>query len=212
MIETEDQRDHHIHDAKVQRYYRLHSLIYDATRWSFLFGRNELLKRIPLLPSRPRILEVGCGTGQNMKYLQSHYPEARIVGIDLSPDMLQKAANRLTPSPNMTLINAKYEPGSTDLAPFDLILFSYSLTMFQDIGEEMIQQLSEDLKPGGFIAAVDFHTTPFSWFRRWMERNHVEFTGRLFPLLNRNYSSLLSVEKQAYLGLWSYFMYIGRHD
>ena len=30
----------------LERYYRLHSWIYDATRWSFLFGRNELMQTV----------------------------------------------------------------------------------------------------------------------------------------------------------------------
>ncbi len=33
----------------LERYYRFHSRIYDATRWSFLFGRDKLVRIITKL-------------------------------------------------------------------------------------------------------------------------------------------------------------------
>jgi ubiquinone/menaquinone biosynthesis C-methylase UbiE len=47
-------------------YYRLHSKIYDATRWSFLFGRHRLIELVASHKTPTRILEVGCGTGTNL--------------------------------------------------------------------------------------------------------------------------------------------------
>jgi SAM-dependent methyltransferase len=42
----------------------------------------------PRLPDKPRILDVGCGTGDSMRALQAHYPDGILTGIDLSPEML----------------------------------------------------------------------------------------------------------------------------
>ena len=49
--------------AALTRYYRWHAPLYDATRWSFLFGRAALIRGIALHRRPRRILEVGCGTG-----------------------------------------------------------------------------------------------------------------------------------------------------
>lgn len=40
----------------------------------------------------PRILDLGCGTGLCAEQLQRLYPKAQILGVDLSEQMLQKAA------------------------------------------------------------------------------------------------------------------------
>jgi SAM-dependent methyltransferase len=42
----------------------------------------------PTLPDQPRILDVGCGTGDSMRALEKRYPDGLFTGIDLSPAML----------------------------------------------------------------------------------------------------------------------------
>ncbi|QES48639.1 trans-aconitate 2-methyltransferase [Streptomyces venezuelae] len=52
----------------------------------------DLLARIPELPTRPaRIADLGCGPGNVTVLLADRWPEARITGYDLSPEMLQRA-------------------------------------------------------------------------------------------------------------------------
>lgn len=198
------------HEHKVEQYYRFHARIYDATRWSFLFGRASLLDKIPDLPSRPNILEIGCGTGKNIERLEYHFPDAHITGLDLSKDMLRKARKRLFPSSQVKLKQARYGSHCFSYDSFDLILLSYSLTMFGDDFETVFEQISNDLKAGGVIAVVDFDTSPFSWFRRWMELNHVDFSGRLRPLLNKYFTPTDVNIHKAYGGLWTYLQFIGR--
>ena len=50
-------------EVALQGYYALHSKIYDATRWSFLFGRERILQHVAAIDHPKRILEVGCGWG-----------------------------------------------------------------------------------------------------------------------------------------------------
>ncbi|MGW0391101.1 trans-aconitate 2-methyltransferase [Streptomyces sp. NPDC003042] len=53
----------------------------------------DLLTRIPELPtSPPRIADLGCGPGNVTLRLTDRWPDARITGYDLSPEMLQRAA------------------------------------------------------------------------------------------------------------------------
>lgn len=196
--------------TKIEKYYKYHSGIYDATRWSFLFGRQRLLTKLPGLPPGPRILEVGCGTGKNIEILEYLFPDAEICGVDLSREMLQKAHLKTRDSQQVTLLNTSYGSEDLDLEPFDLILLSYSLTMTGDTTEDILQQVLEDLKMDGSVAVVDFHTSPYRWFRRWMGRNHVSMNGQLLPLLKKYFvPEAISVSK-AYMGLWQYFTFLGR--
>lgn len=200
------------HGHEVEHYYQLHAPIYDLTRWSFLFGRESLLDIIPDLPSQPTILEIGCGTGKNIQRMEYHFPDAKIIGLDLSPEMLDKADQRLQRSKQVELKLERYNADSFDYNSFDLILLSYSLTMFGDQTDMIFNPILEDLKPNGYIAVVDFNTSPFNWFRRWMEFNHVNFSGHLLPLLRKYFHPADIKIKKAYLGLWTYFQFVGKQS
>jgi len=197
---------------ELEQYYRFHSKIYDATRWSFLFGREAILDMIPELPSQPRIMEIGCGTGKNIEHLNYHFPDAHILGVDLSQDMLQKAQNKLLNTRHVDFQQAEYGAETVANDPFDLILLSYSLTMIGDQAEDVLEQISQDLKPKGYIAVVDFHTSPFSWFQKWMSVNHVDLSGHMLPLLQKYFRPIETEINHAYLGLWSYFLFLGRQN
>ncbi len=196
----------------LQKYYRIHSKIYDLTRWSFLFGRTSLIRKISrLVPAPSRILEIGCGTGRNTLELCHRLPHTQITGLDLSLDMLDVAQKKLSPfADRITLINQAYSSDFQPLEPVDLILFSYTLTMINPGWEEAIECAAQDLTDNGIIAVVDFHNTPFSFFRKWMRTNHVEMTGHLLPKLQQTFSTIQCSEPRAYLGIWQYLIYVGQ--
>lgn len=194
----------------MQRYYRWHARIYDATRWVFLFGRRRLLQLLPQKPAL-RLAEIGCGTGLNLKRLARQHADWQLVGVDVSNHMLDKAFRALHRyTLRVFLIRKNYGKGADRLKePADVVLFSYSLTMFNPGFGEAIEQAHDDLKPGGSIAVVDFHDTPFTWFRRWMGINHVRMDGHLLPLLERHFEPQFCEVCSAYGGLWRYFLFVG---
>ncbi|NUQ24378.1 MAG: class I SAM-dependent methyltransferase [Saprospiraceae bacterium] len=197
----------------IRQYYRWQSKIYDATRWSFLFGRNLIIKCLPLdVNGKYRILEVGCGTGHNLRNLALHFPNARITGLDASADMLAIARSRTRQFPErIQLVEKPYALGEEGFREqYDLVLFSYSLTMINPQWEELLQQACKDLKPGGFIAVVDFHDSRFNWFKRHMGRNHVRMDGHLLPELRQLYKSVFVRIFKAYAGAWEYVLFVGR--
>ncbi|MDX1639756.1 MAG: methyltransferase domain-containing protein [Balneolaceae bacterium] len=195
---------------KLERYYRLHSIIYDWTRWSFLFGREELLYHIPDLPPNSRILEVGCGTGKNLITLEYLFPDARIYGIDLSLEMIRRARAKMQDDGQVKLIHGTYGDPRYQFEPFNLILLSYSLSMLGNRIPAILEQVHGDLVTDGYVAVVDFHSTRHRWFRNWMKKNHVRMDGQLEPLLDTCFIPQVCDIEHAYLGLWDYMIYIGR--
>lgn len=191
----------------IESYYRFHSKFYDLTRWAFLFGRNSLKTHFPELPEHARILDLGCGTGKHLYQLRKKYLDAEIIGLDQSEEMLQ-LVNRLIVD-SVGLINEKYSPDSFQKNSFDLILCSYSLTMFEDI-DEAIQNIKVHLKPAGVLLVVDFDSTPFAWFRKWMKKNHVSFGPNLFKLLEECFDVEFKYTRKAYFGLYSYSVFLGK--
>lgn len=196
----------------LERYYRIHSKIYDLTRWSFLFGRAPMINRIArLTPAPAHILEVGCGTGRNTHELCSRLPETRVTGLDLSADMLTVAQKKLSRfSDRVTLINQAYGNDFQPPKPVDLILFSYTLTMINPGWKEAIECAARDLTENGIIAVVDFHNTRFQLFRKWMRTNHVEMNGHLLPKLQDTFTTVEYSEPSAYIGIWRYLIYLGQ--
>ncbi len=123
----------------LEKYYRFHSRIYDATRWIFLFGRDRLVKTIAASSQPTRILEVGCGTGKNLVRLREMFPGVDLTGLDLSQDMLEVARKKLAgSSPPVELLHQAYDQPVAAAPRFDLLVFSYALSMFNPGWEKAI--------------------------------------------------------------------------
>ncbi|RJP47341.1 MAG: class I SAM-dependent methyltransferase [Desulfobacteraceae bacterium] len=195
----------------LERYYRFHSHIYDATRWSFLFGRTTLIREISHHIRPGRILEIGCGTGKNLVSLARRFPDADITGLDLSKDMIERAAGKFSgrESRRPMLICGSYSQPLNTAPSYDLIVFSYTLSMINPGFRQAAGNARRDLAPGGMIAVVDFNDSPAGWFKSWMRVNHVRMDGHLLPVLNGWFEPVRETVITAYGGLWRYFIYLG---
>ena len=133
------------------------------------------------------------------------------VGLDLSADMLAQAQRKLTKRPMpVTLRQQRYDRPLSPEPAFDLIIFSYCLSMINPGWRQALDSALRDLRPGGRLAVVDFHDTRFPVFQRWMAVNHVRMNGHLLPNLNAHCAPLHQTPCTAYGGLWRYFRFIGQ--
>lgn len=198
---------------KLQGYYRWHAPIYDATRWSFLFGRKRIVSLAAKVLSgnnAPRILEVGCGTGRNLKDLAKTFPKAQITGVDLCAPMLEKAKQNIAAyAGRVTLQHQAYGPELLPENSCDLVLFSYALTMFNPGFDAALDTARTHLKPGGVVAVTDFHDSRWGGFKSWMWANHVRMEGHLVPALDERFERKQLLVRGAYAGVWEYFLYLG---
>lgn len=200
-------------NANMRRYYEWQSKIYDSTRWAFLFGRHKIIQVLPSVKDHKiNILEVGCGTGYNLSKLARKYPLADITGLDVSADMINLSRkNTEAYKDRITLVEKPYTKGATEWNNhFDIILFSYALTMMNPFWNDLILQAKEDLKPGGAIGVVDFYNSPFKWFKNHMGNHHVRMDSHLNPVLENEFDTFYKSVNNAYLGVWQYFVYVGK--
>jgi S-adenosylmethionine-diacylgycerolhomoserine-N-methlytransferase len=195
----------------LERYYRFHSHIYDATRWSFLFGRTALIQEISHHIRPGRILEIGCGTGKNLVSLARRFPDADITGMDLSKDMIERAAGKFSVREvrQPLLICGNYSRPLHPVPSYNLIVFSYTLSMINPGFRQALINARRDLAPGGMIAVVDFNDSPAGWFKSWMKLNHVRMDGHLLPELNGLFEPARQTVMKTYYGFWSYFLFLG---
>ncbi len=100
------------------------------------------------------ILDFGCGDGIHAFELARRKAK-KIIGIDLSEQMINLAQNRLQKD-NFTNLNFLLADGSQlpfENEVFDIVLANYSLVHFQDIGKPLAE-IYRVLKPGGSLVAT----------------------------------------------------------
>jgi trans-aconitate 2-methyltransferase len=107
---------------------------------------RDLLAQVPL--ERPRrVFDLGCGPGNSTELLALRYPEAEIIGIDSSPDMLEAARARL---PGLSFVEADVAAWTPD-RKCDLL---FANAVFQWVPDHpgVLQRLTAQLEPGGVLA------------------------------------------------------------
>lgn len=94
-----------------------------------------------------RIYDLGCGPGNSTDVLRACFPQAEIIGVDSSPDMLRKARERL---PDIAFVEADlnhWQPPQ----PADVL---YSNATFQWLPNHLaiLERLLRELPKGGVLA------------------------------------------------------------
>lgn len=110
---------------------------------------------IPLLGLQPGdvVVDVGCGTGLSFPLLEEGIgPGGRLLGVELSPDMLAKARDRVAANgwKNVTLIEAPAEEACLPVAA-DAVLFCLGHDIISS--PKAIANILGQTKPGGRVAA-----------------------------------------------------------
>ena len=100
------------------------------------------------------IVDVGCGEGQVSRRLAERHPEATVIGIDLSPTMVERAAAR-----HGHLGNLGFRVGDALELPFstgtaDLVVSVASIKHWPD-RLAGVKEILRVLAPGGFLCLLE---------------------------------------------------------
>ena len=156
--------------------YRRWAPVYDQT-----FGRLTTEGRrqtVEILNQRPgRILEIGVGTGLSLSNYSRHH---EVIGIDLSPDMLERARERVA-AEGLDNVTGLHEMDASALAfpdaTFDTVVAMYVLTVVPD-PVAVMREMSRVCKPGGRVMLLN-HFSQDDGVRGWVERRLAPFATRL---------------------------------
>lgn len=153
--------------AAYSRWAPFYDLVFGA---STFWGRRAIARVINAL-APGRVLEAGVGTGLALPtYDRRHL----VHGIDLSPDMLQRARRRAARR-RLANVEALQEMDAGHLAmadaTFDAVVASYLMTVVPEPGRVM-SEFARVTRPGGLIVVIS-HFASENWYRvveRWLSR------------------------------------------
>jgi ubiquinone/menaquinone biosynthesis C-methylase UbiE len=119
-----------------------------APTWETRIGPHHLLALDAALagvPVPPRVLDLGTGTGVVALALAERYPEAEVVGIDLSRAMIDEARRKVTPE---LASRVRFEVGDASAlgspdGAFELVVLSNMIPFFDE--------LARVVAPGGTL-------------------------------------------------------------
>jgi ubiquinone/menaquinone biosynthesis C-methylase UbiE len=123
--------------------------------------RRAVIDRVQLARG-DTVIDVACGTGINFAMLEERIGSGgRIIGIDVSPDMVARARRRIADHgwANVTLIESPVEEARIE-GQADAALFSFTHDVLQS--ERALANVVGHLRPGARVAAVGA-----KWGGRW---------------------------------------------
>jgi len=113
----------------------------------------DLVRRYPL-PAEPRILDVGCGTGEISSRLAELFPRATVLGVDILDKHLELARSRYAHlAPRLAFENQSgYELRAADKS-FDLTVCRHVLHSILH-PERVIAELARVTRRGGYVHLI----------------------------------------------------------
>lgn len=162
----------------LDRYYGVAHRIYDVTRKHYLLGRDRAIDELLERPWRT-LVEVGPGTGRNLRRIHEARPWARLAGLEPARPMREHARERC---PWATFLGGFAEDarlGRFFGAPPDRVLFSYCLSMVPDPAGTL-RRLRGQLGAKSEILVVDFAdgaglpSLARRALHRWLEAFHAK--------------------------------------
>lgn len=165
MVETETVKKRY---DRISRFYDFFESIVENS--VFETWRRRYLKDL-----KGDILEVGVGTGKNLKYYSK---DAFVTGIDLSPGMLSKARKKAEDMNNVTLLEMDAQNLKFPDKNFDYVLATFVLCSVPD-PVKAAREMQRVLKDDGEIILIE-HVLSKNKLIALFEHIHNPVTSRLF--------------------------------
>ncbi|AZY53165.1 dethiobiotin synthase [Bordetella avium] len=142
---------------------------YEHHAWAQRHAAEALAERIAALalPAKPRILEIGCGTGLLTRALARRLGPADWTLSDIAPDMLRQARANLNLPARYLRMDGEH-PAGLD-GQYDLICSSLAVQWFGDLNAGLAR-LTRWLRPGGHLAIA---TLAQESFKEWHQAHAV---------------------------------------
>ncbi len=160
---------------------------YDAvTRFAAPPNETKLRQQaIAKLQNQPqKILDLGCGTGSSTLMLKQAFPQAKVIGLDISPYMLMMAEYKARKA-NLAISWQQGLAEATNFSKNEFDLMSIAFVFHEtpvSISQAILQECFRILKPGGQIIILDGN------------QQRLRHTNWLIKLFREPYSQVYAAE------------------
>ncbi|PIQ15351.1 MAG: SAM-dependent methyltransferase [Flavobacteriales bacterium CG18_big_fil_WC_8_21_14_2_50_32_9] len=157
--------------------------------------------------SKPyRVLDFGCGDGNSSVYLRKHFPNATIVGIDVSEESIKQAQKKELPNTTFSAFNGDKIPFNTN--EFDLVFTSMVFHHIEHhLHAAILIEIERILKQGGRF--YNFEHNPNNPLTRKVV-NECEF-DKDAVLLSPSYHKSIIIKSGLKLNQLNYTIFFPRH-
>jgi SAM-dependent methyltransferase len=153
---------------------------------------DELLAELPDSIGAGDVLDLGCGTGYTTAHVEQKYPQNQIVGVDISPGMLEIAKGKCKTA-SLVAGDILEFMRSREGNSAALIVSGWAIGYSNPA--ELAAEAARVLKPGGSFAFVvnyaDTLAPVFYAFRKCMNDFPDKINMALWPRFPKNAESLL---------------------
>lgn len=157
--------DTHPHESKI---YSELSHLYDRIFTRFFFPRIQTTIRSLNIGPAAKVLEIGVGTGLSLSAYPHH---SDVVGIDLAPDMLEQAQQKISRAgwnhirlQQMDALNLSFGDEK-----FDYVMAFHVVSVVPDAAKLMAQMLRV-LKRGGTLVIINHFRSERPWLAPLVDR------------------------------------------
>ena len=165
---------------RVRRMFDAIAPSYELVNSVFSLGRDRTWRKraVQLAQVQPgeTVLDIACGTGDFLRAFDRWADKpAMLAGVDFSPEMLRRAANRSSPRTVWCQADGLRLPFSA--ASFDVVSCGFGVRNLQDLDAGLVE-MYRVLRPGGRAAILEF-TRPAN---RLVQTTYEFYATRIMPL------------------------------
>jgi len=168
--------------------YRAWSETYDSPLRLFHL-EGPVMHRLFESLSPSRVLDAACGTGRHSEYLAER--GHRIIGIDRSPEMLQRARRKV---PSGDFREGDLEALPLDAESVDVVVCALALVHLPQV-DGAIHEFARVVRPGGRVIISDVHAFPIllGWQAQFRTASGAAGFMRIHPHLASAYCQAYAV-------------------
>lgn len=144
------------------------ALVYELGAKLVMLGENDdfAFHRLfvdTAVPDRPyrRIIDLGCGFGKSTRPFKIRWPDAEVIGVDVSAPVLRLAHRRAAAAGlgisyrQREATRTGLDEGSADLVTATMLIHELPPPVLGDV----LAEAARVLEPGGLLRILDFHPT-----------------------------------------------------
>lgn len=142
-------------ETKIKAQYDRIARMYDRRWHSYVTNTLAFLMEHVHLGGHETILDIACGTGELERLLVATHPQTKLVGVDISEQMLNIARSKFTDRNNIEFLKATAIALPFPDSSFDIVITASAFHYFEN-PIAALREIRRVLKPDGRAIVLDW--------------------------------------------------------